>query len=162
MLPALLVLVLSVAPAPAGGAGKVFLTVDEALSLAFPECTIERGTEVLTEAEERRAELLSGLELEGRLVRPYVARKDGQLIGTAYFDAHRVRTKNEVLMLVVTPAERLARIEVLSFAEPLEYLPRASFYAQFHGQPTFLGSKSGEGPTGGDTLGKVVQLGLMR
>jgi len=139
MLPALLALALLAGPAsgPAtlptsgGGAGKVYLTVDEALRLAFPGCTIERTTEVLSEKEEARVEALAAAELEGRIVRPYLARKDDQLVGTAYFDAHRVRTKNEVLMLVVTPTERLARIEVLSFAEPLEYLPRASFYAQF-------------------------------
>jgi hypothetical protein len=131
MLPASLALALLAAAAPGGGAGKVFLTVDEALKLAFPGCTIERTTEVLSVSEEARVETLAAAELEGRIVRPYLARKDGQLVGTAYFDAHRVRTKNEVLMLVVTPAERLARIEVLSFAEPLEYLPRASFYAQF-------------------------------
>jgi hypothetical protein len=125
-----LALALLLAPA-AGGAGKVYLTVEEALKLSFPGCVVERTTEVLSEREEARAEALAGTELESRIVRPYVARKDGKLVGTAYFDAHSVRTKNEVLMLVVTPAERLARVEVLSFAEPVEYLPRASFYAQF-------------------------------
>jgi hypothetical protein len=117
--------------ASGGGSGKVFLDVDEALKLAFPECVVERTTEVLSETEEARVESLAGAELESRIVHPYVARKDGKLVGTAYFDAHRVRTKNEVLMLVVGPDERLKRVEVLSFAEPLEYLPRATFYAQF-------------------------------
>jgi len=132
---ALLALLLAAAPATAGGGGgKVFLTVDEALALAFPECTLERATEVLSEKEQQRFEKLAGFELENRIVRPYVARKAGELVGTAYFDAHKVRTKNEVLMLVVTPSERLARVEVLSFAEPPEYLPRAAFYAQFQGQ----------------------------
>jgi hypothetical protein len=125
-----LALLLALAPA-GGGAGRVFLTVDEALALAFPECVVERATEVLSAAEEARAEALAGGELDTRLVRPYVARKDGKLVGTAYFDAHRVRTKTEVLMLVVAPDERLRRVEVLSFAEPIEYLPRAGFYAQF-------------------------------
>jgi hypothetical protein len=130
MLAAMLLLAL----APGGGGGRVYLTVDEALALAFPGCVLERSTEVLSAAEAARVEALGGGELETRLVRPYVARKDGVLIGTAYFDAHKVRTKNEVLMLVVTPLERLARVEVLSFAEPSEYLPRASFYAQLQGQ----------------------------
>ncbi|MSR63761.1 MAG: FMN-binding protein [Planctomycetes bacterium] len=136
---ALLVLLLALAPAPTPaalgeGAGKVFLTPEEALKLAFPECEIERRTEYLSEAEELRIESLARVELAGRVVRPYVARKHGELVGTAYFDAHRVRTKNEVLLLVIGPDERLKRVEVLSFAEPLEYLPRANFYAQFSGQ----------------------------
>jgi hypothetical protein len=117
-----------------GGSGKVFLTVDEALALAFPECQIERGTEALSEAELERARVLAGAPLDSRVARPYVARRAGVLVGTAYFDAHRVRTKNEVLLLVVAPDERLRRVEVLSFAEPIEYLPNAAFYAQFVGK----------------------------
>ena len=66
-------------------------------------------------------------------MRPYVATKDGVLLGTAYFDVHRVRTKNEVLMFVLGPDGHLRRVEVCSFAEPLEYLPRPAFYAQFQG-----------------------------
>lgn len=130
----MLALALTLLLAPSGGAGKVYLTVEEALKLAFPECVVERTTEVLTEREQVRVQGLAGAELPGRIVRPYVARKEGKLVGTAYFDAHRVRTKNEVLMLVVAPDESLRRVEVLSFAEPLEYLPRASFFAQFQGR----------------------------
>jgi hypothetical protein len=120
--------------APQASPGKVFLTPDEALALAFPECVVERRTEYLTRDEEKRVESVLHAELDGRVVRPYVATKDGKLVGTAYFDAHRVRTKNEVLMLVVAPDERLKRVEVLSFAEPAEYLPKPVFYAQFAGK----------------------------
>jgi len=132
MFPALLSLLLLAAPQ--GGPGKVYLTPEEALALAFPGCVVERRTEYLDKAEEKRVEALARAELEARVVRPYVATRDGKLVGTAYFDAHRVRTKNEVLMLVVGPDERLKRVEVLSFAEPLEYLPKPAFYAQFAGK----------------------------
>jgi len=131
---ALALFLLGAPAALGGGAGKVFLSVDEALALAFPECVIERTTEVLSAAEALRVEELAGCELASRIVRPYRARKDGALQGTAYFDAHRVRSKNEVLMLVLGPDERLRRVEVLSFAEPVEYLPKASFYAQLVGR----------------------------
>jgi hypothetical protein len=130
---ALALTLLSAPTALGGGAGKVFLSVEEALHLAFPECTVERATEVLSEEEAKRVKELAGCELESRIARPYLARRDGVLVGTAWFDAHRVRTRNEVLMLVIGPDERLKRVEVLSFAEPVEYLPRASFYAQFAG-----------------------------
>lgn len=120
--------------APAVGGGKAFLTVDEALELAFPDCKVERQTEFLSEEEEKRIEALAGSPLPSRIARPYLARRKGKIVGTAYFDAHRVRTKKEVLMLVVGPDERLRRVEVLAFAEPLEYLPKGSFYAQFVGQ----------------------------
>jgi|RhiMethySRZTD1v2_1073278.scaffolds.fasta_scaffold486474_2 hypothetical protein len=118
-------------PGASDSNGKTFLTVEEALELAFPGCKIERRTEYLDEREGKRVEELAHLELASRVVRPYVALREGAPVGTAYFDAHRVRTKNEVLMLVVGLDGRLTRVEVLSFAEPIEYLPRPSFYAQF-------------------------------
>lgn len=109
-------------------------TPEEALALAFPGCRIERHTEYLTRDEAKHVEELARAELEGRVVRPYVATRDGKLVGTAYLDLHRVRTKNELLLLVVSPEARLERIEVLSFAEPEEYRPKAAFYAQFKGK----------------------------
>src|SRR6185503_4383017 len=134
--------------------GKVFLTADEALKLAFPECTVERGTSYLDEHEEARVEELAGSDLAGRVVHLYVARKDGALVGTAYFDVHRVRTKNEVLMFVVAPDGSLARLEVLAFAEPIEYMPKPAFYAQFPGKhlDRELDTKRAIRPVAGATL----------
>lgn len=116
----------------AGGAGRVLIALDEALALCFPGCRIERGTEYLTPAQMAEAERLAGQTLEGSIVHPYVALRDGELVGTAYVDTHRVRTLRESVLVVVGPTERVERVEVLAFAEPAEYLPRGSWYAQFH------------------------------
>jgi electron transport complex protein RnfG len=116
--------------------GKVFLTPEEALRLAFPGAAIERHTAYLTGAQQRQAQKLSGdEELPSALVTYYVGTKDGRTVGTAYFDTHVVRTMPETIMVVVDPAGRVARIEVLSFSEPEEYQPRAHWYEQFRGKP---------------------------
>ena len=127
---------------PAGGAaqdaarggGRVYLTVEEALALAFPGCEVERRSVYLTDEQKERAAELAGVEIERGIVRPYVATRDGALVGTAYFDAHRVRTKRETLMIVVAPDGRIARLELLAFAEPEEYAPRGKWYGQFTGK----------------------------
>ena len=64
-----------------------------------------------------------------------MARCAGEAGGTAYFDAHRVRTLPETLMVAVDPEGRVRRLEILSFAEPPEYIPREAWYGQFTGQP---------------------------
>jgi len=116
--------------------GKVFLTKEEALRLAFPAAQVERRSAFLTEAQRQQVRELSGeADLPGSLAAFYVATKDGKPLGVAYFDAHLVRTMPETIMVVVNPQDRVARIEVLSFDEPEEYLPRASWYAQFSGRP---------------------------
>lgn len=140
--------------AAAPAAAKVFLTQDEALKLAFPGAAIERRTVFLTDAEAREAAALSGGPRPSALVVAYVATKDGHLAGTAYFDTHVVRTQPETLMVVIAAAGTIARIEVLSFSEPEEYLPREHWYAQFPGKALNdeLAMKRGIRPVSGATL----------
>jgi hypothetical protein len=115
---------------------KVFLTREEALKLAFPGATVERRTAYLTEAQQMTAKNLSGdEELPSALASYDVGTKDGRAVGTAYFDTHTVRTMDETIMVVVDPAGAIARIEVLAFSEPEEYLPKRHWYEQFEGKP---------------------------
>lgn len=115
---------------------KVFLTPEEALKLAFPGAAVERHTAYLTAVQQQAARKLSGdEELPSALATYYTGTKDGRLLGTAYFDTHTVRTMRETIMVVVDPSGAIARIEVLSFSEPEEYLPRAHWYEQFQGKP---------------------------
>jgi len=113
---------------------KVFLTVDEALRLAFPGCAVERRTVFLTPAQKTRTGELAKEEVKSALVNPYHATCDGKDGGTAYFDSHVVRTLPETLMVVIDPQGKVKRIEVLSFAEPEDYLPPNRWYGQFAGQ----------------------------
>jgi Na+-translocating ferredoxin:NAD+ oxidoreductase RnfG subunit len=114
--------------------GSVLLTVEEALRLAFPGCAVERETVFLTAAQLDRAAELAGERPRNRVVHPYRARRDQKLVGTAYFDAHPVRTQTETLMVVVDADGKVARVEVLQFDEPPEYLPRSNWYRQFDGR----------------------------
>jgi len=147
-------LAVAILTAAATLAGKVFLTQEEALKLAFPGAAIERRTIFLTEAEAGEVARLSGGPRPSALAVAYVATKDGRLLGTAYFDTHVVRTQTETLMVVVGPAGTIARIEVLSFSEPEEYLPREHWYAQFPGKALDdeLAVKRGIRPVSGATL----------
>ena len=115
--------------APAGA--RVLLSQQEALALAFPGCAVERATLYLTPAQRQRAGSLAGEPLRSALVPVYRARCGGQPAGTAYFDVHRVRTLQETLMVVVDPQSRIRRLEVLSFDEPPDYIPRRPWYEQF-------------------------------
>jgi hypothetical protein len=119
----------------AGASGaKVFLTVDEALALAFPGCTVEPQTVYLTATQLARAQELAGVEIASAMVRPYRASCEGRVAGAAYFDTHRVRTMPETLMVVVTAEGSLERLEMLSFREPEDYIPRDTWYEQFAGR----------------------------
>lgn len=122
------------AAAPRAPAPEVHLTLEEALALCFPGATIQRGTEYLTEAQLAHARELAREPIEGAVVHPYRALRNGELVGTAWVDVHRVRSLRETLLIAVGPDQRVQRVELLAFAEPQEYVPRGSWYGQFAGR----------------------------
>lgn len=112
----------------------VFLTVDEALKLAFPDCAVKRMTIYLNHDQLARAAALANGTATSALVNPYVAMRRGEVVGVAYFDVHVVRTQPETMMIVVDRESRVRRIEMIAFNEPREYLPRPAWLQQFTGQ----------------------------
>jgi hypothetical protein len=142
---------------PAVARANVFLSQEEALRLAFPGAKVAARNAFLTDEQRRAAKALSGEEeLPSALVRYYVATAaaDGRPAGEAFFDTHVVRTMSETVMVVVTPDAKIGRIEVLSFSEPEEYMPRAKWYEQFQGKPLDdeLSLKRSIHPVSGATL----------
>lgn len=113
------------------------LTQEEALRLAFGSAEVERRTAFLDESQLDAARDLAGPRsgIERGVVSYYVASDGGAPVGVAYFDAHRVRTLQEVLMIVVDPRGHVERVETVSFREPPEYEAPEGWLAQFLGRP---------------------------
>lgn len=117
---------------------QVLMTQEEALALAFPApTTVERKTAYLSDAQLERARELAGadVDIDQSIITYYVGYTDRRPIGVAYFDAHRVRTMEEVVMVVVDPDERVRRLDVLKFMEPPEYKAPDGWVAQIEGRP---------------------------
>ena len=134
---------------------KSFLSQEEALRLAFPKgAVVQRKTAFLSEADRKEVARRTGGAPPTGLVVSYTATQDGRDAGTVYFDTHVVRTEPETLLVLVDPAGAIARIEILSFLEPEEYLPRAKWYGQFGGKrlDDELSEKRGVRPVTGATL----------
>ncbi len=127
----------AVAAPPAPADAQTLLTQEEALALAFPAPTkVERKTAYLSEGQLRDARRLAGsdVDIQQGIVSYYVGYRQGRAVGVAYFDAHRVRTMEEVAMVVVTPDGRVERMDVLKFAEPPEYRAPAGWIGQIEGR----------------------------
>ena len=120
--------------APVGAHAATFLSQQEALEQAFPGATVERRVVTLTKEQMAAAAEKAGDPIPSALVFVYEAKQDGAVVGTAYFDAHRVRTLAQTLMLVVNPDGRLRSIDVLAFKEPPEYMAPDAWMAQFPGR----------------------------
>ncbi|HEX6100734.1 MAG TPA: FMN-binding protein [Thermoanaerobaculia bacterium] len=104
------------------------MTQQQALASAFPAGTrVTREVVFLTPQQIDAARKESGVDIADKMIVRYVSPA-----GVAYFDTHRVRTLPETVMIVVTPDARIDRIEILSFDEPPEYLPKPRWIEQFH------------------------------
>ena len=113
----------------------VLITVEEALKLAFPNATTERQTLFLSEEQQEKAAKDSGSEVLSALATRYIAKgADGSVVGWAYLDTHRVRTLPETLLIVLDADGSVRRVEVVTFREPLEYMPREGWYGQYEGE----------------------------
>jgi hypothetical protein len=114
---------------------RVFLTWDEAVASAFNGCQTETQRLFLTEKQLVKAKEISRLPDIGavwtriRAVCPLEPK-----IRFAYSDTHRVRTQNESLMIVIAADRSIERIEVLSFDEPAEFMPKSVWYDRFKKQ----------------------------
>ncbi len=134
---------------------RVFKTQGQALASAFPrEVVRERQSIFLREEEVATASELSGDDIDSSLVVRYLATENDEVVGYVYFDAHRVRTLPETLMIVVLPDGSVDRVEILAFREPLDYLPRDRWLEQFEGEQLDddLTVKRGIRPISGATL----------
>lgn len=127
-LPLLTLLLFGATPA----AGNTLVSHDEALASAFPRgTTLERQTIFLEPEQIERATELSEKSISQELVIRYVGLRDGKVEGYAYFDAHRVRTLPETVMIIVDPEGVIEQIQVVAFSEPKEYFPSERWLAQF-------------------------------
>lgn len=114
---------------------RVFMTQQQALASAFPAGTVvTRQAIFLKPAQLDAARKQSGVEFKDQLIVRYTGTSNGRVVGYAYFDTHLVRTLQETVMVVVTPDGKVDRIDILSFSEPQDYLPKERWMDQFEGK----------------------------
>ncbi len=109
-------------------------TAQEALALAYPGAALIRHEHFLTEAQAQQVKQLAGVPLLGLWTVAYEARKDGKLVGVAFFDTHLVRTLQETAMVALGADGRILRVEVVAFREPQDYMAKAQWIKQFEGK----------------------------
>lgn len=111
-----------------------FKTPEQALKDAFPDARIEVKNIVLSKEQVEKIERLSGVKLGTRLVSWYIARRGNSIVGYAYIDTHIVRTHPEVVLYTLTPDGKIDIVQVISFNEPLEYMPDENWLKLFRGK----------------------------
>ena len=111
------------------------MTQQQALASAFPAgARVTRQQIFLTPSQLAAAKKESGLDFQSQLIVRYVGIAGDRVAGYAYFDTHLVRTLPETVMIVVGVDGKVAKIDILSFDEPPEYLPKPRWIDQIEGR----------------------------
>ena len=128
----LLGLALLAAPAPAapGGGGAR----ERALAEVFPGAQVERRSWILDDARRSAVERRAQAKLGTSIVSAYVARHGDSLVGAAFLENRTVRTMPAVILTVIAPDTTVARVDVLAFHEPPDYLPARRWLDQLTGR----------------------------
>jgi hypothetical protein len=110
---------------------RVLMTQAQALASAFPAgARVVRQKFFLTAQQLDVARKESGVDFHDELIVRYAGYSGDRLLGYAYFDAHRVRTLPETVMVVVAPDRTIDRVDILSFDEPMDYFPKRRWIDQ--------------------------------
>ena len=158
---ALLTLGLAADPA----AAAVFYSQQEALEQVFPDAEIRERTWVLTAEQSARISQLARSELESSIVTLHSGWKQGELLGHAFIEVHKVRTKAEAFMVVIDPKGAVKTVMILAFHEPPDYLPTDRWYTQFAGKSLNDGMRVGRdihGVVGATLSTRAVSRGVRR
>ena len=113
---------------------KVFLSREEAMEKTYGAgARFDRETIFPSPAQVQKARGLAGagVSLTGAPLTRYVVTRKGAVAGFAYLDTHKVRTLRQTIMIFVTTAGALNKIEILTFGEPQEYMARKIWLQQF-------------------------------
>ncbi|MEC7584617.1 MAG: hypothetical protein VYE77_09880 [Planctomycetota bacterium] len=109
----------------------------EAMALCFPDHAVSVHPVLLDQKQRTLIAKASGEKAPRKIIHTYKAHKGKDLVAIGYVDAHLVRTKKQILLVIIDTAGKNAgkvrRVEVLAFTEPAQYRPAGRFYAQFQG-----------------------------
>lgn len=98
--------------------------IEELLGRIYPKpATFTRKVSYLLREEVENLEKVAGVAFPSRMILTYKIELTSAVTHYAYLDIHRVRTKEEALLVILDERERIARIEVLWNLEPEEYHP---------------------------------------
>jgi hypothetical protein len=108
-----------------------------ALKSVFPEADRFAAKDVfLTDEAAAKLQALARTKISERIVTFYVATSGEKIVGYAAMHTHKVRTKNETVVVAFEPDGVIRRIDLAVFLEPEEYAPRPEWLAQFKGKST--------------------------
>lgn len=116
---------------------KGSISIEEVLKENFnPSITVEKKSLILTKDEAKIIQQEAKVKLDSKIVRVYLAKEEGKILGYGVLLKKRIRTKNAAVLYMIDNDKKIKAIEILSFSEPREYKPNKAWQTVFTGKST--------------------------
>ncbi len=116
---------------------KVLISPQESMKMAFGDgVEVTKKNILLKKDQAQRVQKSARVKIPSKIVRVYTAIKDSEIVGYGILVNKKVRSKNGVILYHISKDDLLLSIEVISFNEPLEYLPSENWNKQFNNTKT--------------------------
>ncbi len=100
------------------------------------KCKIVEDSIILSAAEAKKIQETSQVKLGSKIFKVFKALQDGKTIGYGVLINRKIRSKNGVVLYMISPDSVLKGIEVIAFNEPMEYVPSKKWISQFENVKT--------------------------
>lgn len=97
---------------------------------------ISKENILLTNAKVEKIEQDAKVKLDEKIIRVFKASKNNETVGFGVLINRKVRSKNGVVLYIISTESVLKSIEVVAFNEPMEYLPSKNWISQFENVKT--------------------------
>jgi hypothetical protein len=91
---------------------------------------------LLTKAKVEKIEQDAKVKLDEKIIRIFTASKNGETLGFGILVNRKVRSKNAVVLYMISADSLLKSIEIIAFNEPMEYIPSKNWMLQFENVKT--------------------------
>ncbi len=116
---------------------EVLLSPIDAMKENYSQtATIRKKNILLSSAMFKKIQSSAKVKLQTKIYRIYIAEKRGKISGYGILINKKVRSKNAVVMYLITKDGILKGIEIIAFNEPHEYIPSKTWTSQFQNIPT--------------------------
>ena len=115
---------------------KVLLSPIDAMKENYsPTASISKKNILLSSERFKKVQQAAKTKLTTKIYRIYIAEKAGKILGYGILINKRVRSKNAVVMYLISH-DKLLGIEIIAFNEPHEFIPSKRWNAQFQNRST--------------------------
>lgn len=116
---------------------KMLISPIDAMNQSYgAKSKISEDNILLTNIQAKKIQDESNVKLESNIFKVFKAEQNGKIIGYGILINKKIRSKNGVVLYLISTDSVLKGMEVIAFNEPMEYIPSKKWISQFENVKT--------------------------